>query len=111
MAETLLAHAADDMPVSAGEIRGLLRDLVEVRAAKMRAGIGQAGLGGDAEAGGFLNLTGVGAVELAETRGFVLGVVDGVRKIGASAEAARREEEELDRERGEGDESDEDMGI
>lgn len=106
MAETLLAHAADDMPVSAGEIRGLLRDLVEVRAAKMRAGIGSAALGGD----GFLDLTGVGAVELAESRGFVLGVVDGVRKIGASAEVSRREEEMEERER-EGSDDDEDMEI
>lgn len=106
MAETLLAHAADDMPVPAGEIRGLLRDLVEVRAAKMRAGIGSAGLGGD----GFLEMTGVGAVELAESRGFVLGVVDGVRKIGASAEASRREEE-LEAGDREDDDDDEDMGI
>lgn len=108
MAETLLAHAADDMPAPAGEIRGLVRDLVEVRAAKMRAGIGQAGLLGG-EDGGFLDLTGVGAIELAENRGFVLGVVDGVRKIGASAEASRREEEEAGG--GEDEEDDEDMGI
>ncbi|KAB5577693.1 hypothetical protein GE09DRAFT_1086997 [Coniochaeta sp. 2T2.1] len=107
MAETLLAHAADDMPAPAGEIRGLVRDLVEVRAAKMRAGIGKAGLG--EEDRGFLDLTGVGAIELAESRGFVLGVVDGVRKIGASAETSRREEEEG---RGEEEsEDDEDMGI
>ncbi|OIW28812.1 GINS complex, PSF2 component [Coniochaeta ligniaria NRRL 30616] len=107
MAETLLSHAADDMPAPAGEIRGLVRDLVEVRAAKMRAGIGQAGILGG-EDGGFLDLTGVGAVELAENRGFVLGVVDGVRKIGASAEASRREEEEMG---GAEEEDDEDMGI
>lgn len=107
MAETLLSHAADDMPAPAGEIRGLMRDLVEVRAAKMRAGIGQAGILGG-EDGGFLDLTGVGAIELAENRGFVLGVVDGVRKIGASAEASRREEEEMG---GAEEEDDEDMGI
>lgn len=96
------------MPAPAGEIRGLVRDLVEVRGAKMRAGVGAAGLGG--EDGAFLELTGVGAIELAESRGFVLGVVDGVRKIGASAEASRREEEEV---RGgeEEDDDDEDMGI
>ncbi|KAH9908635.1 GINS complex protein-domain-containing protein [Xylariomycetidae sp. FL2044] len=93
MAETLLAHAADDVPAAA-EVRTLLRDLQEVRAAKMR-GSTSALEGG----GGILNLRGVGAMELAESRGFVLGVVDGVRKIGASAEASRREEEE---ERGEG---------
>jgi len=110
VAETLLAHAADDMPAPAGEIRGLVRDLVEVRAAKMRAGIGRAGVLGD-EDGGFLDLTGVGAIELAENRGFVLGVVDGVRRIGASAEASRREEEEAGGDGEEEDEDDEDMGI
>jgi GINS complex subunit 2 len=109
MAETLLAHAADDMPAPAGEIRGLVRDLVEVRAAKMRASMGQAGLLGGHD-GGFLDLTGVGAIELAENRGFVSGVVDGVRMIGASAEASRREEAEA--RGGEDDEDDdEDMGI
>ena len=109
MAETLLAHAADDMAAPAGEVRSLLRDLVEVRAAKMRASSAQLGAVG----GGFLDLTGVGAVELAENRAFVLGVVDGARRIGASAEVTRREEEE---EGGAGfgeggEESDEDMGF
>jgi GINS complex subunit 2 len=117
VAESLLAHAGDDvaslggtMSSSAGEVRGLLRDLVEVRAAKMRSSTSQLeGFGG-----GLMSLRGVGAMELAESRGLVLGVVDGVRKIGASTEAARREEEE---ERGVDDEdedeggSDEEMGI
>lgn len=103
MAEILLAHAPDDMPASAGEVRGLIRDLVEVRAAKMRASSADVeGFGG-----GVMSLRGVGGAELAENRGFVLGVVDGVRKLGASTEATRREEEEAGRE----DESDEDMGI
>ena len=105
MAETLLAHAADDMPASAGEVRGLLRDLAEVRAAKMRASTTKL----DEFGGGVMGLKGVGAMELAENRGFVLGVVDGVRRIGASAEASRREEEEAE---GAGaEESDEDMEI
>lgn len=107
MAETLLAHAADDMPASAGEVRGLLRDLVEVRAAKMRQSTTQVEQFG----GGVMNLRGVGAMELAENRGFVLGVVDGVRKLGASAEATRREEEEEGGGAGEDYESDEDMGL
>ena len=109
MAEALLAHAADDMPAPAGEVRSLLRDLVEVLAAKMRASSGQLGGVG----GGFLDLTGVGAVELAENRAFVLGVVDGARRIGASAEAGRREEEEAGGAGfGDGDdESDEEMGL
>ncbi|KAG7287537.1 DNA replication complex GINS protein psf2 [Staphylotrichum longicolle] len=109
VAEALLAHAGDDVASlaasSLGEVRGLLRDLVEVRAAKMRSSTAQLeGFGG-----GLMLLRGVGAMELAESRGFVLGVVDGVRKIGASAEAARREMEE---ERGgEEGESDEEMGL
>lgn len=109
MAETLLAHAGDDMPAPAGEIRGLLRDLVEVRAAKMRASTSQM----DAFGGGVVNLRGVGAMELAENRGFVLGVVDGVRKLGASAEATRREEDEDGEGVGgdEDEESDEEMGL
>jgi GINS complex subunit 2 len=88
MAEALLAHAADDVP-SAPEVRALLRDLQEVRAAKMRASTRHLDGGG-----GVLNLRGAGGMELAESRGFVLSVVDGVRKIGASIEASRREEEE-----------------
>ncbi|TGJ81181.1 hypothetical protein E0Z10_g7586 [Xylaria hypoxylon] len=102
IAETLLAHAADDIP-NAPEVRALLRDLQEVRAAKMRASTRHLEGGG-----GVLNIRGVGAMELAESRGFVLGVVDGVRKLGASAEAGRREELE----RGDDeDESDDDMGL
>jgi len=102
----LLAHAGDDMPASAGEVRSLLRDLVEVRAAKMRSSTSALeGFGG-----GLINLRGIGAMELAESRGFVLGVVDGVRKIGASTEATRREEEETGGGRDD-DESDEEMGI
>ncbi|KAK8105754.1 DNA replication complex GINS protein PSF2 [Apiospora kogelbergensis] len=87
LAETLLAHAADDVP-AASEVRALLRDLQEVRAAKMRGST--ASLEGG---GGVVVLRGVGAMELAESRAFVLGVVDGVRKLGASAETTRRDEE------------------
>ncbi|KAF7555433.1 hypothetical protein G7046_g6559 [Stylonectria norvegica] len=107
VAEILLAHAGDDIPASS-EVRGLLRDLQEVRAAKMRASTTQL------ESGvyGVMTLRGVGAMELAESRGFVTGVVEGVRKLGASIEAARREEEE---ERGSQDNddepSDDDMGL
>jgi|UniRef100_A0A8H7TW50 GINS complex subunit 2 len=102
----LLAHASDDVP-SASDVRSLLRDLQEVRAAKMRTSI--AGL--ESGVDGVMSLLGVGAMELSESRGFVTGVVEGVRKLGASAEASRREEEE---ERGGADDdepSDDDMGI
>lgn len=104
----LLAHASDDI-AAASDVRALLRDLQEVRAAKMRAIPAQLEAGVD----GVMSLRGVGAMELAESRGLVTGVVEGVRKIGASAEAARREEEE---ERGDDDDmdgepSDDDMGL
>ncbi|KAK2031330.1 GINS complex, PSF2 component [Colletotrichum zoysiae] len=106
LAEVLLAHASDDIP-SPSEVRSLLRDLHEVRAAKMRKSTQDLSDG----VGGVMSLRGVGAMELAESRGFFLGVIDGVRKIGASAEASRREEDE---ERGDGDgdgdyDEDEDM--
>lgn len=107
IAEMLLTQAGDDMPASAGEVRGLLRDLVEVRAAKTRSSTTQL----ESFGGGVMNLRGVGAMELAENRGFVLGIVDGVRKLGASAEATRREEEEGGDDGVEDEESDEDMGL
>ncbi|KAG8167278.1 hypothetical protein KVR01_002967 [Diaporthe batatas] len=106
-AEMLLAHAPDDMSAPAGEIRGLLRDLVEVRSAKLRGSTTQLEQFG----GGVMNLRGVGAMELAENRGFVLGVVDGVRKLGASAEATRREEDEEGADGAGYEESDDDMGL
>lgn len=103
----LLAHASDDIP-SSSEVRSLLRDLQEVRAAKMRASTTQLESGVD----GVMSLRGVGAMELAESRTFVTGVVDGVRKIGASTETARREEEEANGGAyNDEDASDEDMGL
>ncbi|KAF4126512.1 GINS complex subunit 2 [Geosmithia morbida] len=95
MAETLLAHASDDIAAS-GEVRSLLRDLHEVRSVKMRAIPAQLEAGVD----GVMSLRGVGAMELAESRGLVTGVLEGVRRIGASAEVARREEEEEEEEEG-----------
>ncbi|PHH80378.1 hypothetical protein CDD80_1823 [Ophiocordyceps camponoti-rufipedis] len=107
LAEMLLAHASDDVH-SAAEVRSLLRDLQEVRAAKMRASTAQLEGGVD----GVMSLRGVGAMELAESRAFVVAVVDGVRRIGASAEGARREDEEERRGRLVDDEaSDDDMRL
>ncbi|KAL8334999.1 hypothetical protein RB594_004246 [Gaeumannomyces avenae] len=104
MAETLFAHAPDDMPASVNEIYSLIRDLVEIRAAKMRASSGDV----ESFGGSVASLRGVGSAELAENRAFVLGVANGVRKLGASTEATRREEEEA----GQGDEeSDEEMAL
>lgn len=71
--------------------------------AKMRASIK------DLEGGGVSSLRGVGAMEVAEGRGFIVGVMDGLRKLGASREVSRRERDELGRD-GEGSE-DEDMGF
>ncbi|KAL8335000.1 hypothetical protein RB598_009283 [Gaeumannomyces tritici] len=86
------------------EIYSLIRDLVEIRAAKMRASSGDV----ESFGGSVASLRGVGSAELAENRAFVLGVANGVRKLGASTEATRREEEEA----GQGDEeSDEEMAL
>lgn len=107
VAEMLLAHAADDIPTSS-EVRSLLRDLQEVRAAKMRASTAELENGVDS----VMSLRGVGAMELSESRGFVIGVLEGLRKVGASTEASRREEEANKRAGGEEDDgSDEDMGL
>lgn len=103
----LLAHASDDI-LSSAEVRSLLRDLQEVRAAKMRSSTSQLEAGVD----GVMSLRGVGAMELAESRGFVTAVVEGVRKIGASAEVTRREEgEERAGQDGDDEGSDEEMGY
>lgn len=65
----------------------------------------------DLEGGGVSSLRGVGAMEVAEGRGFIVGVMDGLRKLGSSREAARRDREE-DEGGGDGDVSDdEEMGY
>ena len=48
----------------------------------------------DLEGGGVTSLLGVGSMEVSEGRGFIVGVMDGLRKLGSSREAARREREE-----------------
>lgn len=107
LAEMLLAHAGDDVP-SAPEVRSLLRNLQEVRGSKMRSSTTQLENGVD----GVMSLRGVGAMELAESRAFVTAVVDGVRKIGVSAESTRREEDAQRGGREADDEpSDDDMGF
>jgi len=74
MGEILLDAAGDDL-VDADTVRRLLRDLREVRMAKMRAGVGEL------EGGGGVSLLGVGAMEVAEGRAFIGGVVDGLRYV------------------------------
>ena len=105
ISQILLANAADDI-VEPETVRRLLRDIREVRSAKVRAGMKIL------DAGAGVSMNGVGALELGEARGFVTGVVDGLRKIGAAKEAQSREEgEERMREGGGagGDSDDEDM--
>ncbi|KAI9745417.1 MAG: DNA replication protein psf2 [Claussenomyces sp. TS43310] len=99
MGEILLSACSDDIPNSA-LVRGLLRDLREVRQSKLRAGMKAL------RGGGVLNLRGVGAMEIAGERGFVVGVMGGLRALGASKERERRDRE------AEGDEDeDDDMDV
>jgi GINS complex subunit 2 len=105
LSEILLEACPDDIPDS-GRVRGLLRDLREVRMAKMRGSVSAV------EGGGVTSLKGVGAMEVAEGRGFIVGVMDGLRRLGASREVARREREEEEGGAGGGSEGeDEDMGF
>lgn len=75
----LLLDAASDDLVDPDQIRRLLKDLREVRMAKMRSGVDV--LDAAATGGGGVALTGVGSMELGEERGFVTGVVDGLRYV------------------------------
>ncbi|RFU28471.1 hypothetical protein B7463_g7850, partial [Scytalidium lignicola] len=104
LSEILLESCPDDIPES-DKVRTLLRDLREVRLAKMR------GSTSVLEGGGVISLMGVGAMEVAEGRGFAVGVMDGLRKLGASKELARREREEEEGAGGGNDDSDEDDGM
>ncbi|OQU95452.1 hypothetical protein CLAIMM_01656 isoform 1 [Cladophialophora immunda] len=103
LSEILLEAASDDIP-EPDKVRQLLRDIREVRLAKMRKRVEH--LSGNGEG---TRLDGIGAMELSESRGFITGVVDGLRKIDASREQERREREEEEREdRRYNDEDDED---
>ncbi|KIW19862.1 hypothetical protein PV08_00437 [Exophiala spinifera] len=102
LSEILLESASDDVS-DPDRVRQLLRDIREVRLAKMRKEVDQ--LSGDGEG---TRLDGVGAMEISESRGFVTGVMDGLRKLDASREQARREREEEERENRRYDDDDED---
>lgn len=106
LGEMLLEAASDDIP-EPDNVRRLMRDLRDVRMAKMRAGVGVL------EGGREVNMNGVGGMEVAEGRAFIGGVVDGLRQIGASKEMTRREREAEERENGieNGEEDDDDMDI
>jgi GINS complex subunit 2 len=107
MGEMLLEVASDDL-VEPDSIRRLMRDLREVRMAKMRKGVEI--LSGEGEG---VRLDGVGAMEVGESRGFIAGVINGLRKIGASKEQAKKEREAEERENGYAgrDEEDDDMAY
>lgn len=92
LSEILLDAASDDVG-EPDRVRQLLRDIREVRLAKMRKGVEV--LSGDGEG---TRLDGVGAMEISESRGFITGVMDGLRKIDASREQARRDREDEERE-------------
>ncbi|KAK1068332.1 DNA replication protein psf2, partial [Friedmanniomyces endolithicus] len=70
----LITHAADDFD-DLDAVRKLLRDLREVRMSKLRKGFEVL------DAGGGVKMNGVGGMEIAEVRGFVGGVVDGLRWV------------------------------
>lgn len=72
---------------------------------KMRASIK------DLEGGGVSSLRGVGAMEVAEGRQFIVGVMDNLRKLGLSREIARREREEDEGGGAGGEDEDEEMGF
>ncbi|MCJ1294338.1 DNA replication protein psf2 [Xylographa carneopallida] len=107
LGEMLLDAAADDVP-EGDSVRRLMRDLREVRMAKMREAVKLL------EGGREVRLVGVGGMEVAEGRAFIGGVVDGLRKIGASKELSRKEREAEERESGLGggdEDEDDDMEL
>jgi GINS complex subunit 2 len=73
--------------------------------AKMRASVKTL------EGGGLISLMGVGAMEISEGRQFIVGVMDGLRKLGESREVARRAREEDGNEGVDSDDEDMDMGF
>jgi GINS complex subunit 2 len=73
----MLLDAASDDLVDPDQTRRLLKELREVRTAKIRSGVDV--LDAAATGGGGVALTGVGAMEVGEGRGFIAGVVDGLR--------------------------------
>ena len=72
LGEILLDAAADDIS-DPDLVRRLMRDLREVRMAKLRAGVDML------EGGREVKMNGVGGMEIAEGRAFIVGVVDGLR--------------------------------
>ncbi|EEP77419.1 predicted protein [Uncinocarpus reesii 1704] len=93
LATMLLDTASDDL-VEPDQLRRIIRDVRELRMAKMRKFtelVDVTAIGG----GEGLPLTGVGAMEIGEARGFMSGAAETLRQIGASKEEALREQGEL----------------
>lgn len=82
----LLRVARDDLEAPSHVVRGLLRDIREVRQAKARQGLQQLN---DAH----MRMDGLGALEVNEIRPFVGGVMDHLRELIATVPA---HEEEFD---------------
>lgn len=80
-AEMLLDAAADDI-ASPDDTRSLLRDIREVRLAKMRKGFGAISDGSEV-----MRLDGVSAMELAESRQFIMGVMSGLSALTANRQS------------------------
>lgn len=105
-AQLLLDAASDDLQ-NTDQISNLLRDIREVRQAKLRRGYAAITDGSEG-----VRLDGVGAMEISESRGFIMGVMSGLRMVGGSREQARRDaaaEERENRARREEEDEDEDM--
>lgn len=77
LSHMLLSAASDDFE-DPDTVRRLLRDLREVRMAKLRKGVKVL------DAGGGVQMNGVGGMEIAESRNFITGVVDGLRYVHAN---------------------------
>lgn len=69
----MLLEAASDDFEEPDNVRKLLRDMREVRMAKLRKGVDVL------DAGGGFQMNGVGGMEVGESRSFVTGVIDGLR--------------------------------
>lgn len=92
----LLDACPDDLASGGGgsqDLRVLLRGLREIRQTKAREGLRQL-------ESTYLQMNNLGLLEITELRGFAKGVVDNLRRIGASREEARRHREEEEEEAG-----------
>jgi GINS complex subunit 2 len=80
----MLLEAASDDFEEPDNVRKLLRDMREVRMAKLRKGVDVL------DAGGGFQMNGVGGMEVGESRSFVTGVIDGLRYALLGEDTCRR---------------------